>query len=187
MKKFTNFLIHWRWVISLSFLVFSFFMVSSEILSAAILRIFSGPPDLGTLSIAPLIFLRQLSYSLTRQCAELERSKKFRKKNKIVFRNCFHMKLTVLSKFFRKWFSRLHPEKCNYINRATLLFINLLKQILRNWACAHLRPLLHLVDRKILAREGHYTKRLKLSVRIGAWVCRDQCTPWIIQKNIIFT
>ena len=49
-----------------------------------------------------------------------------------------------------------------------LLFINLLKQILRNWACAHLRPLLHLVDRKILAREGHYTKRLKLSVRIGA-------------------
>ena len=45
---------------------------------------------------------------------------------------------------------------------------NLFKQILRNWACAHLRPLLHLVDRKILAREGHYTKRLKLSVRIGA-------------------
>ena len=74
------------------------------------------PPDLGTLSIAPLIFLRQLSYSLTRQCAELERSKKFRKKNKIVFRNCFHMKLTVLSKFFRKWFSRLDPEKCYYIN-----------------------------------------------------------------------
>ena len=57
---------------------------------------------------------------------------------------------------------------------------NLFKQILRFWACAHLRPLLHLVDRKILAREGHYTKRLKLSVRIGAWVCRDQCTPKIL-------